>query len=73
MTDRLVAVANFRTRIDAEMAATALRGAGVPYLIQSGEGMGYGPLPPGADIRVHPADLERARSVLVDAGVIEIE
>jgi hypothetical protein len=71
MSDRLVPVANFRTRLAAELAATALKAAGVPFLIQSAEGMGYGPLPPGADIRVHPSDAARARTILSESGVLD--
>jgi hypothetical protein len=46
-----------------------LAGAGIPYLIQSSEGMLYGPLPPGATLFVTEENAARARAILRDAGV----
>ncbi|MFQ5705029.1 MAG: hypothetical protein ACE5HT_13540 [Gemmatimonadales bacterium] len=57
-------VASFRTRLEAEFASAGLTAAGIPFLIQSGEGGGYGPLPSGALILVRPEDADRARVVL---------
>lgn len=63
MTD-ILPIANFRTRLEAEVAARALDGASVPYVINSQEGMLHGPLGDGATILVRAADVELARQVL---------
>lgn len=63
MTD-ILPIANFRTRLEAELAARALDGAAVPYVINSQEGMLHGPLGDGATILVRSADVELARQVL---------
>lgn len=60
----LTPVANFRTKTEAEAAAVLLKNEGIPYLIQSQEGMLYGPLYPGATIYVPPEAAERAREIL---------
>jgi hypothetical protein len=65
-----VKLANFRTKTEAEAAAGLLKNAGIPYLIQSAEGMLYGPLFPGATIYVAPELLDDARDVL---GIAEEE
>jgi hypothetical protein len=70
MMERLVAVANFRSRIDAEAASGLLRGAKIPFVVRSGEGAGLGPLPGGTDLLVRREDAEEARQVLEDAGAI---
>lgn len=62
-------VANFRTKLEAETAAGLLEEARIPYLIQSSEGMLYGPLPPGATLYVAGENADRARAILCDAGV----
>jgi hypothetical protein len=62
-------VANFRTRAEAEAAGGLLAGAGIPYLIQSSEGMGI-PSPAGADLLVNAEDVLRATLVLKDAGLV---
>lgn len=59
-----VKLANFRTKTEAEAAAGLLKSAGIPYLIQSAEGMLHGPLFPGATIYVPPEALDHARSIL---------
>ncbi len=59
-----VKLANYRTKTEAEAAAGLLKGAGIPYLIQSAEGMLHGPLYPGATIYVAPEALDHARDVL---------
>ncbi|UCC83059.1 MAG: hypothetical protein JSW46_19240 [Gemmatimonadota bacterium] len=59
-----VELANFRTKTEAEAAAGLLKNAGIPYLIQSAEGMLHGPLFPGATIYVAPELLDEARDVL---------
>jgi hypothetical protein len=64
MPDDTVVAATFRTRLEAEMAAGLLQEAGIPYVIQSAEGIGVGPLPAGASILVATDRLEEARSVL---------
>ena len=63
MTD-IVPIANFRTRLEAELAARSLEGAAVPFVINSQEGMAYGPLGDGATILVRAADADLAREVL---------
>ena len=63
MTDT-VPVVNFRTRLEAEVAAGLLRGAKMPYVIQSSEGMLHGPLGPGATIFVRLEDVDYARELL---------
>jgi hypothetical protein len=68
--EKLVEVANFRTKIEAETAAGLLLSEDIPYLIQSREGAQLGPGPAGASIMVRPEDAERARQVLTDAGTI---
>ncbi len=60
----LVEVANYRTKAEAEAAAVLLKNAGIPSLIQSQEGMLYGPLSPGATIYVAPEAASLAREVL---------
>lgn len=63
MTD-VIPIANFRTRLEAELAARLLDGAAVPYVINSPEGMLHGPLGNGATILVRTEDVEFAREVL---------
>lgn len=67
--DTPVRIANFRTKLEAETIAGFLEGAGIPYLIQSGEGMLYGPLPSGATLYVAEESADRARAILRDVGV----
>ncbi len=64
MPGETAVVATFRTRLDAEIAAGLLQDAGIPYVIQSAEGIGVGPLPPGASLLVARDRLEEARMVL---------
>ena len=59
-----VAIANFRTKLEAEMAAGLLDNAGIPCLIQSTEGILHGPLSPGATILVGETVASHARVVL---------
>lgn len=59
-----VAIANFRTKLEAEMAAGLLDNAGIPCLIQSAEGILHGPLSPGATILVGETVVSHARVVL---------
>ena len=63
-----VKLANFRTKTEAEAAAGLLKNAGIPYLIQSAEGMLHGPLFPGATIYVAPELLDKAREVFGMTG-----
>ncbi len=68
MTDRdreTVAIANYRTHLEAEVAAGFLENAAIPYLIQSAEGMLHGPLGTGATILVRAEHAARARGILV--------
>lgn len=66
-----VAVANFRNKAIAEMAAGLLANEKIPYRIQSTEGMLHGPIEPGATIYV-PGELsDDAIRILSDAGMIE--
>ena len=57
-------VGNFRTMVEAEMAAGLLREAEIPYLIQSAEGVGVVPMPGGATILVRRSDFSQAARVL---------
>ena len=59
-----VAIANFRTKVEAEIAGAMLRAAGIPYILQSTEGMLHGPINPGASILVSEAVAEHAREVM---------
>ncbi len=59
-----VAIANFRTKLEAEMAAGLLDNAGIPCLIQSTEGILHGPIGPGATILVGETVASHARVVL---------
>ena len=59
-----VALANFRTRLEAETVAGLLTGADVNYLIQSLEGAGFVPGPRGATIMVRPEDLQKSKHVI---------
>jgi hypothetical protein len=63
----VIPIANFRTRLEAELAARLLEGAAVPYVINSPEGMAHGPLVDGATILVRAEDVELAREVLQTA------
>ncbi|MBI4499663.1 MAG: hypothetical protein HY700_00740 [Gemmatimonadetes bacterium] len=60
----LHAIGNFRTMVEAEIAAGLLREADIPYLIQSAEGVGVVPMPGGATILVRPNDFPVAVRVL---------
>ena len=60
----LVAVANYKTKAEAEAAAGLLKYRGIPYLIQSQEGMLHGPLFPGATIYVISGLVREARDIL---------
>lgn len=62
--DDTVVVANFRTKLEAEVAAGLLQEAGIPCLIQSAEGIGVGPLSFGASLLVHRDQARDARNVL---------
>jgi hypothetical protein len=59
-----VAVANYRTLLEAELAAHLLEGMQIPYVINSPEGMLYGPLAQGATILVRAEHADLAREVL---------
>jgi hypothetical protein len=61
----LTPVANFRTRVEAELAARFLD---IPYVISSGEGGQYGPLGDGTTIFVRANDVSRARDLLGEPG-----
>lgn len=71
--EKLVAVANFRTRAEAETAAGLLLGADIPYVIQSREGAQLGPGPAGTTVLVRPQDEEQAGQILRDAGALPDE
>jgi hypothetical protein len=64
----LTPVANFRTRVEAELAASFLD---VPYVIKSSEGGQYGPLGEGTTIFVRPDDVARAHELLDESDVDE--
>jgi hypothetical protein len=71
--EKLHKLANFRTRLEAEAAAVLLKNAGIPYLLQSAEGMLHGPLLPGATIYVSQELAQEAREVLGLDDVEEFE
>ncbi|UCF39810.1 MAG: DUF2007 domain-containing protein [Gemmatimonadota bacterium] len=71
--EKLVAVANFRTRSEAETASGLLLGADIPYVIQSLEGAQLGPGPGGTTVLVRPQDEQQARQILQDAGALPDE
>lgn len=66
-----VAVANFRTKMEAEIAAEVLSKEDIPYLIQSQEGMLHGPLYPGATLFVAAEHAARAREIIPDEFLTE--
>ena len=66
-----VVVATFRTRLDAESAGGLLAHAAIPFVVQSAEGAGMGPLPQGARLIVRRDQVDAARQVLVDAGLLD--
>jgi hypothetical protein len=67
--DAPVAIANYRTKLEAETAAGVLAAEKIPYLIQSGEGAMVGPLSPGATLFVTRENAERARTLLEESGL----
>ncbi len=60
----LVAIANFQTKAEAEMAGGLLEAAGIPFVIQSTEGILHGPINPGATVLVGEAAAPHARAAL---------
>jgi hypothetical protein len=66
-----VVVASYRTHLEAEVAARILEVAGIPCVINSAEGMLYGPMGVGATILVRPEDADAAREVLLGRGSAE--
>lgn len=59
-----IAVANYRTRLEAEVASNVLTANGIPFVIQSAEGMLYGPMPAGATLLVREEHAALARELL---------
>ena len=68
--DKPVPIANFRTKWQAEAAAGLLENKGIPFVIQSTEGMLHGPINPGATILVSESTAARAKKLLEDAEMI---
>ncbi len=66
-----IEVANFRTKVDAEIAGGLLDNADIPFVLQSQEGMLHGPINPGATLFVSKENLERAAAILTDAGMTD--
>jgi hypothetical protein len=66
-----VVVATFAHRYQAEIAAGYLEDAEVPVAIFADDGGGAYPLGMGARVVVPEVEAERARKVLVRAGVLE--
>ncbi len=62
-----VQIANFRTKLEAEIAGGVLDSAGIPYLIQHSEGILHGPLSPGATLLVSPRLAAHAQATLGQA------
>ncbi len=69
MTTESVVVATFRTRLDAESAAGLLEHAKIPFVIQSAESAGMGPLSQGTRLLVRADQAAAARRILADAGI----
>jgi len=69
-SQRTVPVANFRTKMRAEMAGGLLDEREIPYVIQSGEGILHGPIMPGATILVSASVFDEARQILADANML---
>ncbi len=59
-----IEIANFRTKLEAEIAGGILESAGIPYLTQHSEGILHGPLSPGAAILVSHHLAVQARAAL---------
>jgi hypothetical protein len=64
VTDTTVVVANYRTQLEAEVAAQTLEASGIRCVIRSGEGAYYGPMAAGADLLVLREDADRAALAL---------
>jgi hypothetical protein len=60
----LTPIANFRMRVEAELAARVLDGAHIPYVVESTESMQLGPVGAGTTIFVRPQDVGTARRLL---------
>jgi hypothetical protein len=60
----LTPIGNYRTVLEAEMAAGLLRDAEIPYLIQSAQGIGLVPAPGWATIMIRGGDFTRAARAL---------
>ncbi len=60
----IVDIGNFHTKAEAELAGGVLEAAGIPYVIQSTEGILHGPINPGATVLVGEAAAPNARMVL---------
>ena len=60
----LITIANFRTRLEAEVAGGLLGDSGIPYLIQSAEGLGIVPMPGGASLLVRSETVTDALKAL---------
>jgi hypothetical protein len=65
-----ITVKTFRTRLEAESAGGLLTAAGIPFVIQSSEGAGMGPLSQGTSLLVRPGQAQEARRVLAEAGLL---
>lgn len=70
MVHKNIAIGNFRTKLDAEIAGGVLTNEEIPHLIQSAEGMLHGPIPTGATIYVSSDVAERAKKLLLEAGLL---
>lgn len=70
MTDTEI-VAAFPHRYQADLAAGYLKDADIPVVVFADDGGGAYPLGTGAQVVVPTEEAERAREVLVRAGVLE--
>ena len=70
--DRLETVGNFLNRVDAEIACGALRAAGIEAMVTADDAAGTRPhlWLSGVGIRVHAADVERAKAILREAEAV---
>jgi hypothetical protein len=70
--DRLETVGNFLNRVDAEIACGALHAAGIEAMVTADDAAGTRPhlWLSGVGIRVHAADVERAKAILREAEAV---
>jgi hypothetical protein len=70
--DRLETIGNFLNRVDAEIACGALEAAGIEAMVSADDAAGTRPhlWLSGVGLRVHAADVERAKTILREAEAV---